>query len=280
MENNEVEEEVLQEKTPAGRSVAVVVGGSSGIGLEAAAKLAAKGYTVINISRSKCPSERIRSVTADIFEGDELEEALNSVGEEYGRIDVLIYSAGYSMAAPVEHVKEKDYRYLFEINYFGALRTLKCVIPKMKEFGGKIVLVSSMASLLPIPFDSFYSSSKAALTMLAKSVRSELKAYKIYVTAVEPGGTATGFTFKRKVYSDEENGAYYKDVNKAVAALGNMEQGGASAVEVASCIINAIESDSPPITLACGGKNKSFKFMSRILPEKLVCAINDKSYNQ
>lgn len=282
MENaeNEIKQDENGEKVFSGSAVALVVGASSGIGLEVAAKLASAGYKTVNISRSVCPSERIRSISADISQGSELEEAVKSVGEDYGRIDVLVYSAGFSMAAPVEYVKERDYRYLFEVNYFGALRCAQAAIPFMKEGGGKILFVGSLAGVLPVPFDGFYSSSKAALDLLAKELRLELKPYKIYVTSVQPGGTATGFTFKRKVYSDEENGGYYKDVNKAVAALGNMEQGGMSAVAVADCIVNAIKSDNPPITLACGGKTKGYRLMDKWLPERFVSMLNAKSYNQ
>jgi len=267
-----------ENNSPVSRTAAII-GASSGIGLEIAAKLASMGYKAINISRGGCPSERISSLSADISQGSELEDALKSVGESHGRIDVLVYSAGFSMAAPVEYAKEKDYRYLFEVNYFGALRSVQAALPFMKEFGGKIFFISSLGGTFPIPFDAFYSSSKAALDMLAKELRVELKQYKISVTSVRPGGTATGFTFKRKVYSDSENGSYGKSVNKAVAALGNMEQGGMSAVAVADCVINAVKSENPPITLSCGGKNKGAMLAGRILPERVVSAINAHSYN-
>lgn len=268
-----------EENIPVALKTAAIIGASSGIGLEIAAKLASMGYKAINISRGGCPSERIASVSADISQGSELEDAVKSVGESYGRIDVLVYSAGFSMAAPVEYAKEKDYRYLFEVNYFGALRSVQSALPFMKEAGGKIFFISSLGGTFPIPFDAFYSSSKAALDMLAKELRVELKQYKISVTSVRPGGTATGFTFKRKVYSDLENGSYGKSVNKAVAALGNMEQGGMSAVAVADCVINAVKSENPPITLSCGGKNKGAMLVNRILPERVVSAINAHSYN-
>ncbi len=276
----ETTQEEMEKSYSAACAVALVVGGSSGIGLEVAAKLASKGYRVVNISRSAAPSDRIQSICADVAEGNELEDAVRSVGEEMGRIDVLVYSAGFSMAAPVEHAKEKDYRYLFEVNYFGALRAMQACIPFMKEGGGKIILVGSLAGVLPIPFDGFYSSSKAALDMLAREARIELKPYRISVTDVQPGGTATGFTFKRKVYSDEENGGYYKELNKAVAALGNMEQGGMSAVEVADCIMGALEREDMPVTLVCGGKNKGYKLLDKILPQRMMERVNARSYNQ
>lgn len=281
-ESGEVTEEGVEQlkRASVGSAVAVIIGGSSGIGLETGAKLAIKGYHVINISRSVCPSDRIESIQADVSQIGELEDAIDSIGEDYGRIDLLIYSAGFSMAAPVEHVRGEDYRYLFEVNYFGALRAIQTALPYMKENGGKIFLISSVGGVMPIPFDGFYSSSKAALDMLAREARIELKPYMVTVTSVQPGGTATSFTFRRKVYSDEENGRYYKELNKAVAALGNMEQGGMSAVEVADCILEAVALRNPPATIVCGGKNKGLLLLKRFMPERWMEKLNSNKYNQ
>ncbi len=262
------------------RPAAVVVGGSSGIGLEVAQSLLLKGYAVVNISRNVAKNERIKNITADITQGEELEHALQAVGAEYGNIALLVYSAGFSMAAPVEYAKEADIRYLFEVNYFGAVRAIRGVLPYMKRQGGKIFLVSSLGSVYPVPFDSFYSSSKAALDMLVKCVRTELKHYDITLTAVQPGGTSTSFTFKRKVYSDEENGEYAKDVHKAVAALGNIEQGGMDPQAVAEEIVAQTLRVNPAITFAPGGRNKVYRMMERLLPEKVTEYFNNRKYNQ
>lgn len=102
MENAENNSENQEDKGKllTSAAVALVIGASSGIGLEVAAKLASMGYRVVNISRNGCPSERIRSISADISQGSELEDAIKTVGEDYGRVDVMVYSAGFSMAAP------------------------------------------------------------------------------------------------------------------------------------------------------------------------------------
>lgn len=100
-------------KSPVGKPVAVIVGASSGIGLEMAVALLSKGYTVINVSRRLAKNERVKNITADITQGEELEHAFQAIGAEYKRISLLVYSAGFSMAAPVEVAKEADIRYLF-----------------------------------------------------------------------------------------------------------------------------------------------------------------------
>lgn len=268
----------MENKT-SNKTTAIVVGGSSGIGFELCARLAARGYNVVNISRTPCKISKVTNIQADVSEGRPFSEALKKASGK-GTVGVLAYCAGFSMAAPIEYAKEEDYKYLFEVNYFGALRAIQGIIPYMKKRGGKIILIGSIGGELPIIFDSFYSSSKAALEMLCRAAYSELKPYGIKVTGVLPGGTSTGFTFKRKVYPASQTGGYTGSVNKAVAALANMEQSGMSPAEVAEIIYGVILSDNPPVIKSCGVKNTAFRLFSRIMPQKVTLNINDRMYNQ
>ena len=137
MENNTEMETVIQEKEPVQpRRTAVIVGGSSGIGKETALKLSARGYRTFNVSRTSLKGERVRTVTADAAQEGELSKAIHGIGEECGGIDLLVYSAGFSMAAPLEFAKSGDYRYLFEVNYFGAIEALRAAMPYLKKRGG------------------------------------------------------------------------------------------------------------------------------------------------
>ena len=258
---------------------AIVVGGSSGIGYETCARLSRKSWNVVNISRTPCKLDRVKNVIADVVAGSTFTDAITQTGNAYG-VDALIYCAGFSMAAPIEYAKESDFRYLFDVNFFGALKAVQAVIPFMKERGGRIVLVGSIGGELPIIYDAFYSASKAALEMLVREAYSELKPYNIKVTAVLPGGTATGFTFKRKVYTDDENKAYAHSVTRAVSALARMEQGGMSPAEVAEDIYAVLISDKPPVIKACGFKNSAYRIMSHVMPEKVTLKLNDRMYRQ
>lgn len=261
------------------KSTAIVVGGSSGIGCETCLRLANRGWNVINVSRTPCKNAKIKNMIADVAAGSTLTDVINMVGEKYG-IDALIYSAGFSMAAPIEYAKESDYRYLFDVNFFGALKAMQAVIPFMKDRGGRIVLVGSIGGEVPILYDSFYSASKSALEMLVREAYYELKPYGIKVTALLPGGTATGFTFKRKVYSDDENKTYAQSLNKAVAALADIEQAGMSPAEVAEDICEVVYADKPPVIRACGFKNSAYRIMSHVMPEKLTLYFNDRVYRR
>lgn len=258
---------------------AVIVGGSSGIGCETCARLARKTWNVVNISRTPCKIDKVNNVIADVVAGSTFTDAIKNIGE-HSRIDALVYCAGCSMAAPIEHAKESDYRYLFDVNFFGALKAVQAVIPFMKSGGGRIILVGSIGGDLPIIYDSFYSASKAALEMLAREAYCELKPYNIKVSALLPGGTATGFTFKRKVYTDDENKAYAQSVSRAVSALARMEQGGMSPAVVAEDIYGLLISDKPPVVKACGFKNSAYRIAAHVMPEKVTLYFNERTYRQ
>lgn len=267
------------EKNTSNKKTAVVVGGSSGIGYETCRLLVKRGYNTVNISRTPSKCAKVVNIQADVADGAAFCGAIKKAAGKAG-ISVLVYSAGFSMAAPIEYAREEDYKYLFEVNYFGALRAVQAVIPHMKDKGGRIILVGSLGGELPIIFDSFYSSSKAALEMLCRAAYGELKPYNIKVTGVLPGGTSTGFTFKRKVYPENETGEYSGSVNKAVAALANMEQSGMTPQEVAAIICGLLTADNPPVIKSCGVKNTAFRLFSRIMPQKFTLNINDRMYNQ
>lgn len=281
-----MESNLKQEKTqsvtsaPSARKTAIVVGGSSGIGKETALKLGAKGWQVFNVSRTPLKGERVRTVTADAAQEGELAKAVKNIGEEAGAVDLLIYSAGFSMAAPLEYAQSGDYRYLFEVNYFGAIEAIKACAPYLKKRGGRAVLVGSIGGDMPIPFDCFYSSSKAALAMLAREADVELRTRGVRVSALLPGGTATDFTYSRKIYNEEESGSYSPFVKKASAALANIEQGGMNPSIVAEAIIKLAEKKNPPPVAVAGGMNGFSRYLYKLLPERVTDWMVRKKFNQ
>ncbi len=274
------EREKIAGKQVSAARTAVVVGGSSGIGKETALRLSALGYRVTNISRTPCKGERIATVTADAAQEGELARAIVSVCAETGSLDLLVYSAGFSMAAPLEHAKSGDYRYLFEVNYFGAVEAIRAAAPFLKKRGGRVVLVGSLGGDMPIPYDGFYSSSKAALCMLARETDLELRGRGVRVSALLPGGTATDFTYSRRVYGSEDTREYARSVRKASAALANMEQGGMNPSLVADAIIKLAAKKNPPTVSVAGGKNGVVRYLYKMLPERVTDWFVRRKFNQ
>lgn len=260
--------------------VVFIIGASSGIGLATAQKLADEGNVVYCGARTACPDERISSIILDVTQPQTVTDAVEKIISETGTIEQLIYCAGYSMAAPVEYAQEADYRYLYEVNFFGALNAVRTVLPFMRinEYG-KIVLVGSIGGILPIAYDAFYSSSKAALIMLGKALNMETNPFGVYVTTVLPGGTATRFTYKRNVYPAAEVGDYASDLDKSVGTLAGIEQGGMEAIEVADTIIKTLDNPKPPSVVASGLKNKTYFAAQKILPDKLTQYLVSNQYN-
>ncbi|MDR1940635.1 MAG: SDR family NAD(P)-dependent oxidoreductase [Clostridiales bacterium] len=259
----------------------LIIGASDGIGQKTAEIFIEKGYRVYNASRTPSALGGIVNITLDAADDISIQKAVNEIIAERQSVDIFVYSAGFSMSAPVESAIEQDYRYLFDVNFFAFAKAVQLIIPHMRSNGGgRIIAVSSMGGLFPIVFDSFYSASKAALNMFIKSIAIELEPYGIRVTSVMPGGTATGFTRKRKVYPPELTGDYEARLMKANAILADIEQNGMPPQRVAADIAAIAESPLPPIIHAVGIKNKILAAADKILPDSLNSMLVKNKYKQ
>lgn len=240
----------------------VIVGGSSGIGLATVQNLLDDDTQITNISRTPCAVSGVTNITADVADIFELHAAINAVEH----IDALVYCAGESMAAPTEYAKNGDIKHMFDVNIIGATECIKAVMPKLNESDNPhVVLLSSSGGIAPIPFDGFYSATKAGLFALAVAVRAENP--QIKCTAVAVPATQTEFSFKRKIYTD--CGEYNENLKAASDALIKMEQTGYSADYVAKRIAAVVEKKNPPPKVTVGTKNKLMLFAYNILPWRL-----------
>lgn len=255
-----------------------IVGGSSGIGEATAKKFLSNGYRVTNMSRNPCLLDGVENILCDVADGENLDKSLSEYAAKNSSLSVLVYSAGFSMAAPLEHVREEDYRYLYEVNFFGYLKVLKTLLPLLRRSGGAACIISSVGGIQPIAYDSFYSSSKAAVNMLTETLQLELLPMGVKAISVMPGGTKTRFTFKRKVYSYKEAGDYAGDMFAAVKSLHNIEQNGAKASSVAATVYKKCTSAVVSHTFASGLVNKAIAFAVRLLPQAAGTYLGSKVY--
>lgn len=245
-----------------------IIGASGGIGGAAARKIMAEGGRVINGSRTKCEIAGVENYFVDVTFPETIYNAVNNIVSNYGNIDCFVYCAGDSMAAPFEYTTDEDMRHIFDVNFFGLANCLKRIIPVMKsQDGGRIIAVSSVGGTVPIAFDPFYSAAKAAVDILIKELNMELNQFNIYLTSVMPGGTATAFSFKRKVYGAEECGVYAPEVSRAAAGLFDLEQNGDPPELVGAQIGGILSKKKPPMTSVSGLKNKAVIAADKIMPE-------------
>jgi NAD(P)-dependent dehydrogenase (short-subunit alcohol dehydrogenase family) len=186
-----------------GESV-LITGGSSGIGLAAAEFLAARGYRVFATTRSlaarreliaeaaKKHGESLCFLEMDTTSDASVERGVSDVIQKCGRIDHLVCNAGIVIIGSVEETPISLVQTQLDVNLLGYIRTLRAVVPHMRRQGrGRIVLVSSIAGILAIPYQAHYSMSKYAVEALAEGLRQEVRGFGITVTAVKPGDIRT-----------------------------------------------------------------------------------------
>jgi len=171
--------------------VALVTGASSGIGEAAARALVGAGFTVYGTSRRATPGEKRGEVVflpLDVTDDESVADAVREVLDRSGRIDVLVNNAA------AEESSVEQARALFETNLFGSIRMMRAVLPHMREQrSGRIINVSSVVGLIPVPYMALYASSKHALEGYSESVDHEVREHGVRVLLVEPGFTKTSF---------------------------------------------------------------------------------------
>jgi NAD(P)-dependent dehydrogenase (short-subunit alcohol dehydrogenase family) len=178
--------------------IALITGGSSGLGLATGQRLALEGATVIITGRRKdelaAAVEKIGAsafgVPGDIAKPADLDRLFAAIKDRYGRLDILFANAGFGEFRPLGAITEEHIDKTFSINVRGTVFTVQKALPLMSA-GGAIVINGSMAATKAIPAFSIYAASKAALRSLARTWAVDLKGRNIRVNVVAPGTIIT-----------------------------------------------------------------------------------------
>jgi len=206
--------------------IAIVTGGTSGIGRETALYLTQNGCTVYELSRRAEGVEGLRHISADVTDEESVRRAVEQILQEAGRIDILVNNAGFGISGAVEFTDTEEAKRQFDVNFFGMVRMNRAVIAVMrKQGGGRIVNLSSVAAPVPIPFQTYYAASKAAINSYTMALANELRPFGVTVCAVMPGDIHTGFTAaRRKVAEGDE--IYAGRISRSVKRMEHDEQTG------------------------------------------------------
>ena len=172
-----------------------------------------------------------------------------------------------------------DAKALFDVNFFGALNIVKAVLPYMREAQhGRILFTSSVAAPLSVPYQSFYSASKAALNALALALQNEIRPYGIRVGVLMPGDVRTGFTDARQKNVSELEKQVYPRTEKAVAAMEKDERNGMQPEQMARLFYRMATRRFLPVYTIGGGLYQLFCLLDRLLPKTLVNKIEGAMY--
>src|SRR5256885_9903455 len=178
--------------------IALVTGGSSGIGLATAKQFVGEGAYVFITGRRdpelaaavKEIGNNVTGIRGDVSKLGDLDRLFAQIQREKGQLDVLFANAGVAKYAPLGKITEELYDSIFDINVKGLLFTVQKALPLMPD-GGSIILNASIVASKGLPANSVYSATKAAVRSFARTWTTDLKDRRIRVNAVSPGATDT-----------------------------------------------------------------------------------------
>jgi len=259
--------------------ICLVTGGSSGIGKETVRILSSRGLRVYEFSRRDPAGPQCAThVKVDVTDERSVAEAVDRIVAEHGRIDLVINCAGFGISGAVEFTEWADAKKQFDVNFFGMVNVNRAVIGHMrKRRSGRIVNISSLAALIPIPFQAFYSASKAAMNSYSCALANELRPFNISVCAIQPGDIATPFTRNREKSCTGDD-AYAGVIARSVGRMERDERRGMPAETAARLIADiALKRTVKPLYII-GLGNKAIGVLQRILPVSLVNFVVGRRY--
>lgn len=259
--------------------IVLITGASSGMGKETAHLLLKNGFEVYAVARRTEMMEDLKKAGAhvlkmDITKKEDIQNVVNIIMNEKGRIDILINNAGFGMYGAMEDTNIDEARYQFEVNIFGLARLTQLILPVMrKQKTGKIINISSMGGKIYTPLGSWYHATKHALEGWSDCLRIEVKKFGIDVVIIEPGLIQTEFgDVMLKSMMEKSGNSVYGDLARKVekATIDIYQKGNSSPSSVVSnTILKAIRSSNPKTRYPVGKYARLGKFARNFLGDKL-----------
>ncbi|MEO8129714.1 MAG: SDR family NAD(P)-dependent oxidoreductase, partial [Bryobacteraceae bacterium] len=166
--------------------------------------------------------------------------------------DVLVNNAGIGVAGPIEQVSIADSKALFETNYFGAIRTIRAVVPGMRSRrSGAIVNVTSVAGRIAIPIHGHYAATKFALEAVSESLAGEMQPFGVRVAIIEPGVILTPIFTKAESVIDPST-PYLTAIHRLWRFFAAQLVDPTMPAAVADTIVEAVETDTPRLRYVVG----------------------------
>ncbi len=190
-------------------------------------------------------------IYVDVTNSEQVHKAVNDAHAHFGRLDVVLNNAGFSLVGTVEEVSEADVQREFDVNFFGTLRVIQAALPLLRAQGsGHIIGVTSGLGLLAAPFLGMYCTSKWAGEALHETLAAEVKAFGINVTMLEPGAFATTFASPQSMTVAAGIDVYAELRKQVHERLSNQDRGDPYATTEA--ILKIVDAENPPLRFVVG----------------------------
>jgi NAD(P)-dependent dehydrogenase (short-subunit alcohol dehydrogenase family) len=198
--------------------------------------------------------DAVLPLALDVTDAEQVRHAVQQAHAHFGRLDVVLNNAGYSLVGTVEEASEADVRAVFDTNYFGTLRVIQAALPLLRQQGsGHILGVSSGLGIVAMPLIGFYCATKWAFEALHESLAQEVKPFGIKVTILEPGAYATDFGSPSSLKIAPGIDAYANLRKQMSARLSSSEKGDPAATPEA--ILKIVDAEDPPLRFLIGTMN-------------------------
>lgn len=257
----------------AGQKTAVVTGASRGIGLAIARMLAAEGFQVYGLARHGADEGKISFIPCDVTEVSSVQDAFDAILHRAGTIDLLVVNAGMGVSGAAEFTEEEEIDRQLAVNLTGAIRCARQAVPSMREKGrGRIVFVSSLGAIFPLPFQSFYSVSKAGINAFCDALGLELRPFGIETCTLLLNDVKTDFTASR-IKSIQGDDIYNGRISASVTKMEISEQHGMEPAQVAAALKRLLGRRHLPPHYIVGFSNQILGLLYRLLPTSLMLKI-------
>ena len=239
-----------------------ITGASTGFGKELAKVVVDRGDIAIATFRKEEQVDTFNSngpekqlgVMLDVTKPDQIHAGVQIALDTYNRIDVLVNNAGYGSMGSLEEIPEKEIRYQFEVNVFGAINMTKAVLPHMRaQRSGHIINITSIAGLVGFPGVSIYNSSKFALEGIGEALAAEVAHLGIKVTNIEPGPFRTDWAGRSASYVEpkiEDYAASAGERMKRIQSFSGNQVG--DPARAANAMYELTKLENPPVHLPLG----------------------------
>ena len=198
--------------------------------------------------------KQVLTLEMDVTQPDQVKSAIKAANQHFGRLDIVLNNAGYSLVATIEEASADDIRALYETNVLGTVSVIQAVLPLLREQGsGHILGVSSGLGHLTYPVIGYYCSSKWAFEAIHESLAIEVKPFGIDVTIIEPGAYATELGSKNSLKFSQSLTEYEELKNQFMEGLKIMDMGNPKATPEA--IFKVVDAEKPPLRLFLGKNN-------------------------